>query len=95
MVKDRFFNKKSEKLTEEELLQGRLFDEIKANHKDEDIPAVKVRSHRRKKGGERKFPESLPNLSVIIKATENHRLNTDRMVQKYKFMHYYLQKFVF
>ncbi|MCG7851097.1 MAG: IS66 family transposase [Methanosarcinaceae archaeon] len=64
LMKDRFFNKKSEKITEEELLQGRLFDEIEANHKDEESPSVKVKSYRRKKGGKRKLPESLPRVEI-------------------------------
>ncbi len=64
LMKDRMFNKKSEKITEEELLQGRLFDEIEANHKDEDTQAIKVKSHRRKKGGKRKLPESLPRIEI-------------------------------
>ncbi|MDY6966922.1 MAG: IS66 family transposase, partial [Halobacteriota archaeon] len=64
LMKDRMFNKRSEKITEEDLLQGRLFDEIEANHKDEDTPRVQVKSHRRKKGGKRKLPESLPRIEI-------------------------------
>ncbi len=62
LLKDRLFNRKSEKVTEDELLQGRLFDEVEANSKNEDTSTVKVKSHRRKKGGKRKLPESLPRI---------------------------------
>ncbi len=71
-MKDRFFNKKSEKITEEELLQGRLFDEIEVNHKDEDPPTVKIKSHR-KKGGKRKLPESLPRIEIEHDISEHDK----------------------
>ena len=62
LLKDRLYNKKSEKLTEDELLQGRLFDEVESNFKREEKEeaTVKVKSYRRRKGGKRRLPESLP-----------------------------------
>lgn len=64
LLKDRMFNKKSEKLSEDELLQGRLFDEVESNSKPEKTQTVKVKSHRRKKGGKKKLPESLPRIEI-------------------------------
>ena len=64
LLKDRMFNKKSEKVTEDELLQGRLFDEVEVNSKPEDVPTVEVKSYRRKKGGKKKLPESLPRVEI-------------------------------
>lgn len=74
LMKDRMFNKKSEKITEEELLQGRLFDEIEANHKDEKTPKVKVKSHHRKKGGKKKFPDSFPREEIEHDISEEEKI---------------------
>lgn len=73
LLKDRLFNKKSEKITEDELLQGRLFDEVEVNVKSETTPTVKVRSHRRKKGGKRKLPESLPRIAIEHDISEEEK----------------------
>lgn len=64
LLKDRLFNRKSEKLTEEELLQGSLFNEVETNAKPDDAPKVKVKSHTRKKGGKRKLPEFIPRIEI-------------------------------
>jgi len=74
LLKDRFFNKKSEKVTEDELLQGRLFDELESNYKPSDAPTIKVKSHKRKKGGKKKLPESLPRKVLEHDISEEEKM---------------------
>lgn len=73
LLKERLFSKKSEKITEDELLQGRLFDEVEVHIRDENAPTIKVKSHRRKKGGKRKLPESLPRIEIVHDLSEEEK----------------------
>ena len=73
LLKDRMFNKKSEKITEDEFIQGRLFDEVEVNNKPEDVPTLQVKSYRRKKGGRKKLPESLPRVIIEHDISEKEK----------------------
>ena len=74
----KFFGKSSEKLTPEDELQGRLFDEAEEgiypegedSQKDEEPDVTKVKEHVRKKTGRKHLPADLPREEVIHDLTE-------------------------
>ena len=68
----KFFGKRSEKLTPEDELQGRLFNELEDGFATEDEDAAKepvaltsVKAHKRKKRGRKPIPDDLPREEVI------------------------------
>ena len=70
LFKLRFFGRSSEKLTPEEVLQGRLFDEAEATVAAEPDPqqdeeSVIVAEHRRSKRGRKPIPDSVPRVEVL------------------------------
>ena len=74
----RFFGKSSEKLTPEDELQGRLFDEAEDGvssegedaEKNEESDITKVKEHVRKKTGRKHLPADLPREEVIHDLSE-------------------------
>lgn len=77
----KFFGKSSEKLTPEDELQGRLFDEAEdgvssedENTKKNEEPGVtQVSAHARKKTGRKQLPVDLPREEVIHDLTEDEK----------------------
>jgi transposase len=67
----RFFRRSSEKITQEDLLQGRLFNEAedgafsKDADKNEIVEKTQVRTHTRKRGGRKPLPEYLPRIDIV------------------------------
>lgn len=81
----KLFGRKSEKLTEEEILQGRLFDEAEAevHSEDKEKDVIRVKSHTRKRGKREKLPEWLPRIDVIHDLPpEEKRLPDGRKLKK-------------
>ena len=77
----RFFGKSSEKLTSEDELQGRLFDEAEAGASPEDecvegterSDVTKVKEHVRRKTGRKPLPEDLPREEIIHDLPEEEK----------------------
>lgn len=74
ILQRRFFGKSSEKLTPEDELQGRLFDEAEdgaapeeecIEHKEESSD-TRVKEHVRKKTGRKPLPADLPRYAVQL-----------------------------
>ena len=74
LLKKELFGSKSEKLTREDRLQLRLFNEAEdaldteAEAAPEEIP---VKPHSRKKRGRRPLPEDLPRIDVVHDLSED------------------------
>lgn len=68
LLNHKLFGRKSEKLSPEDELQGRLFDEVETHSEEGDAPekeeVIRVSGHTRKKGGRRPLPEDLPRKDV-------------------------------
>jgi transposase len=70
-LNSKLFGRRSEKLSADEVLQGRLFDEAEAGAADETAmqpekeTTVSVSSHSRRKGVRKKLPEWLPRIEVV------------------------------
>jgi transposase len=76
LLKAKLFGRKSEKLTEEEILQMRLFDEAEDGFEHpsgEERVDTTVSEHTRKKGGRRPLPESLARVDVEHELSEAER----------------------
>lgn len=80
LLLQKLFGRKSEKLTPEDTLQGRLFDEAESfsvSDKDkpekESEPETVVSSYTRKKRGRKPFPESLPRVDIIHDISEDDK----------------------
>jgi transposase len=80
LLKDKLFNHKSEKWkwSDEEKLQGRLFDEGESGSedsesKDED-KVLRISGYTRRKGGRRPLPESLPRIDVVHDLSEEEKI---------------------
>ncbi len=76
----KLFGRKSEKLTPDDILQGRLFDESEfysdENENAEDDSPEKltvVSSHTRRKTGKKPLPESLPRVDVVHDISEEEK----------------------
>lgn len=73
----RLFGKKSEKLTAEDILQGRLFDEAEVHidnaTDDSDAATTTVQSHTRKKTGKKPLPADLPRVDIIHDIAEEEK----------------------
>ena len=73
----RLFGRKSEKLSPEDELQGRMFNEAES-HADDKLPVreekVKVPSHERKKSGRRPIPEGIPRVIVPHDLTDDEKI---------------------
>lgn len=70
-LNSKLFGRKSEKLTADDLLQGRLFDEAEftaaeaPSEEQAQETTVRISSHSRRKGIRKKLPEWLPRVDVI------------------------------
>ncbi|MBN2861935.1 MAG: IS66 family transposase [Bacteroidales bacterium] len=80
LLLQKLFGRKSEKITPEDAMQGRLFDEAETfsvSCEDEpeegDEPVIVVSSHTRKKRGRKLLPESLPRVDVIHDIPEEEK----------------------
>lgn len=75
----KLFGRKSEKLSADEELQGRLFDEIEFNVEDtsesEKEEPIKVKSHARRKRGRRPIPSHLPRVEVVYDIPEEEKID--------------------
>ena len=75
----RLFGSRSEKLSPEDHLQGRLFDEAETHREEDDSasdhpePAITVQPYTRRKPGRKPLPESLPRVSIIHDIDENEK----------------------
>lgn len=73
----KLFGKKSEKLTEEDVLQGRLFDEAEEGSSEktarQPAPTLRVASYERKKPGRKPLPEYLPREEIVIDIPEEDK----------------------
>ncbi|HNV19636.1 MAG TPA: IS66 family transposase [Rectinema sp.] len=75
----KFFGKRSEKLTPEDELQGRLFNEAEDGlcideDKEKSVPMTEVKAHKRKKRGRKPIPDDLPREEVIHDIPEEEKL---------------------
>jgi transposase len=72
----KFFGRKSEKYTEDELLQSRLFDEaaedLEGSASPEDT-TLEVRPHRRKRPVRTQLPDNLPTIDVVHDIPEGQK----------------------
>lgn len=73
----KLFGKKSEKLTAEDVFQGRLFDEAEEGSNEETVhrpaPTIRVASHERKKPGRKPLPDYLPREEIVIDIPEEEK----------------------
>ena len=76
LLKNELFGRKSEKLTKEDLLQLRLFNEAEdaLDAEAETAPdETPVRPHTRRKRGRRPLPEDLPRIDVVHDLAEDEK----------------------
>jgi len=80
LLLQKLFGRKSEKLTPDDILQGRLFDESEFcfdenKDSDDDSPEklTTVSSHTRRKTGRKSLPESLPRVDVVHDISEEEK----------------------
>ena len=75
LLRHKIFGRRSEKLTDEERLQMRLFDEAEQGS-GEEIPAetVDVSPHRRSKRGRRPLPANLPREEIVHDIPEEEKV---------------------
>ena len=81
-LNSKLFGRKSEKLSADELLQGRLFDEAEIAAVEETVvrektEVVKVSSHTRKRGFRKKLPEWLPRIEVVHDLSPEEKILPD------------------
>ncbi len=78
LLKARLFGKKSEKLTAEDILQGRLFDEAEMHYAHEEEPQreeiIRVKGFERRKPGRKGLPDDLPRVEVIHDIPEEEKI---------------------
>src|SRR4030067_3241169 len=72
----KIFGRKSEKLSPEDVLQGRLFDEVEAHGEDktdveEATDVIRIAGYTRRKGGRRPLPAELPPQVVLRNPPES------------------------
>lgn len=72
LLRHKIFGRSSEKLTEEEQLQMRLFDE--GSEEAQPIETIEVPSYQRRKRGRRPLPESLPRVEVVHDIPEEEKI---------------------
>ncbi len=78
----KLFGRKSEKLSAEDILQGRLFDEAESTANEDageqrKQKAITVSSYTRKQGARKKLPEWLPRVDVIHDLTPEEKILPD------------------
>ena len=74
----KIYGTKSEKWTEQDHKQARLFDEAENNTEaipnQEDKKTIEIKSHRRKKGGRKPLDPNLPHVDIIHDLPEDERI---------------------
>lgn len=80
--KSRIFGRKSEKLSAEDVLQGRLFDEAEASAAEEieskkEEKVITVSSYTRKKSGRKPLPAWLPRIDKIHDLPQEEKIGSD------------------
>jgi transposase len=73
----KLYGRRSEKLSAEEVMQGRLFDEIEAHNEEENgkEKKVEVKGHARRKNGRRPIPEHFPRVEIVIDLPEEEKFD--------------------
>jgi len=75
LTRYKIFGRRSEKLTEEEKLQMRLFDEAELGSVEErPVETIEVSPHQRRKRGRRPLPASLPREEVVHDIPEEEKV---------------------
>jgi transposase len=76
LLRHKIFGRRSEKLTEEERAQMRLFDEAELGSGEEERPTetIEVSPHQRRKRGRRPLPESLRREEIVHDIPEEEKL---------------------
>jgi len=79
LLKHKLFGRRTEKLTEEDLKQGLLFDEAEMSAREEDIEEIKedkivVKSYKRRKPGRKPLPKGLPREEIIHDIPEEEKV---------------------
>ena len=73
------FTSKSEKLTDEEIGQGRLFNEVEEGVReaeDKTKETIQIAAHSRKKGGRKPLPDNLPTEEIIHDLPESEKVHS-------------------
>jgi len=74
LLRMKLFGRRSEKLSEQELLQSLLFDEAELNLKElAPEPSIEVPAHTRRKPRREKLPEELPRIEVVHDIPEEQK----------------------
>jgi transposase len=76
LLTQRIFGRKSEKLSADDVLQGRLFDEVEvhAEEKAEDkSDHITIQEYKRKKPGRKALPASLPREEMVYDISEEEK----------------------
>ena len=74
-LKKELYGRKSEKLTEEEKIQVRLFNEVEDGAtKEDDVTTAKVASHKRRKRGRKPISPDFPRTEVIHDISEEDKI---------------------
>ena len=78
ILQAKLFGRKSEKLTPEEIIQSRLFDEVEISLREDLVlfseeTKIKIESHERKKPGRKPLPEELHREDVIHDISEEEK----------------------
>ena len=75
LLRHKIFGRRSEKLSVEERLQMRLFDEAESGSGEEKpIEIIEVSPHHRRKRGRRRLPESLPREEIVHDIAEEEKV---------------------
>jgi transposase len=75
LLRHKIFGRRSEKLTDEEKLQMRLFDEAEQGSEDErPVEIIEVSPHQRRKRGRRPLPASLPREEIVHDIPEEDKV---------------------
>jgi transposase len=73
----KLYGSSSEKISPEEAIQGRLFDELEVNGgaAPEKEEKVKIKGHARRKNGRRPIPDHFPRNEIIIDLPEEQKID--------------------
>ena len=78
LLRRKIFGRSSERFSDEDTLQGRLFDAAEAEDQQEqqspDDESIVVTEHRRRKGGRKPLPADLPREEVIHDIAEEEKI---------------------
>ena len=79
ILRAKLFGRKSEKLTQEEILQSKLFDEIEISMREDSVlfsdeTKITIEAHERKKTGRKPLPEEFPRKEIIHDISEEENI---------------------